>query len=232
MALHARKHSSVDLLHPLRTVRRILARSARDPLPDFVSPQPAMRIAAAPSGERWLHEPMLDGYRMMARLERGRVRLATRSNRDWTERLPELERELSKLHAKTALLDGELVALDADGHSRFVLLEDAMTAGRERDCVFVAFDLLHVDGHDLRALPLLERKHRLEALLGSGSAHVCYCEHEVGNGAEVLARACESGARGIVSKRIDALYQSQHTRAWLEVKCRPRRALAESRQFG
>jgi bifunctional non-homologous end joining protein LigD len=175
---------------------------------------------------------MLDGYRVTARLERGRVRLSTRSHRDWTERLPALARELSALHAKAALIDGELVVLDGDGHTQFSLLEDAMAAGRECACVFYAFDLLHLDGQDLRALPLLERKQRLEALLGRSSEHVRYTEHVVGNGADVYARACAAGARGIVSKRIDALYQSQHSRAWLEVKCRSRRALAESRQFG
>lgn len=175
---------------------------------------------------------MLDGYRLTARLERGRVRLSTRSNRDWTERLPELARELSALQPMTALIDGELVVLDRAGHSQFSLLEDAMAAGRERECVFYAFDLLYLDGQDLRALPLLERKHRLEALLGRGSDHVRYTQHVVGNGAEVYTRACAAGARGIVSKRIDALYQAQRTRSWLEVKCRPRRALAESRHFG
>jgi bifunctional non-homologous end joining protein LigD len=210
----------------------MFARPARVRLPDFVSPQPATRVAAAPSGERWLHEPMLDGYRMTVRIERGRVRLLTRSNRDWTERLPALAHELSALSAKAALIDGELVALDAQGHSQFSLLEDALGSGSASVCVFYAFDLLHLDGHDLRALPLLERKHELEALIGRGSEHVRYTLHLVGNGAAVFARACAAGARGIVSKRIDALYQSQHTRAWLEVKCRPRRAFAETPQFG
>jgi bifunctional non-homologous end joining protein LigD len=226
MARHAWKRTS-----PLSLVRRILARPARVPLPDFVSPQPATRVAAAPSGERWLHEAMLDGYRMTVRVERGRVRLLTRSHRDWTDRLPALARELSALHAKAALIDGELVVLDAEGRSQFSLLEDALASGREGSCVFYAFDLLHIDGRDLRALPLLDRKQRLEALIGRGSEHVRYTEHVVGNGSEVFARACAAGARGIVSKRIDALYQSQHTRAWLEVKCRSRRALAETRQF-
>jgi bifunctional non-homologous end joining protein LigD len=196
------------------------------PLPDFIAPQLAIRVEAAPDGEMWLHELKLDGYRMLARVQAGQAQLLTRTGKDWTQRMPLLASALQKLRVDAALLDGEVVALDAHGRSDFQLLQNSLHAGGPQNCLYFAFDLLHQAGEDLRALPLLQRKQRLEALLNSGHGRgpLRYSEHVIGNGREFLLQACKRHAEGIVSKRCAAPYVSRRDRSWLKVKCVEREA--------
>ncbi len=137
----------------------------RDALPDFVPPCLATLQEKPPAGERWLHEVKFDGYRLQARIDHGAVRLLTRSGLDWTERFgATLSKALAELPCATALIDGEVVALSDSGVSSFGALQEALSEGATGALVFFGFDLLHLDGQDLRADPLLARKGRLEDL--------------------------------------------------------------------
>jgi len=195
--------------------------SGRDPLPDFVAPQLATLVSAAPEGAAWLQELKFDGYRIQARLERGAVTLRSRNALDWSSRFPTLARALAALPARQALLDGEVVVL-RDGRSDFQALQNALSARDDSRCVYFCFDLLHLDGCDLRALPLVERKELLRDLLKGADDRARYSDHVIGRGPEFFAKACELGAEGALCKRADAPYESGRSRSWLKVKCTSR----------
>ena len=129
-----------------------------EPLPKFIPPQLASASELPPTGKDWLHELKLDGYRMQARVENGKVQLLTRSGLDWTHRMRSLATALAELPAKTALLDGEVIVLDERGISSFAALQAAFQEGAKHALHYYVFDLLHLDGHSLRTLPLTERK--------------------------------------------------------------------------
>lgn len=197
-----------------------LAGSKRAALPELVEPQLATLVSEAPEGGEWLHEIKLDGYRILARIEGGRVQLASRRGHDWTARLPSITSALGGLPVKSALLDGEVVVLGENGVSDFQRLQNSMQAGRDAECVYFAFDALFVNGLDLRPVALRERKAVLKAALAATrNARVRYGDHIEGGGAAFFARACELGLEGIISKRADAPYVSGRGRGWLKVKC-------------
>jgi bifunctional non-homologous end joining protein LigD len=120
---------------------------------------------------------------------------------------------------RDALIDGELVVLDEHGHSNFQSLQNALGRGREKDVVYYAFDLLRLDGQDLRGLPLIDRKAMLAGILQKAPAMIRYTDHVEGEGATFFKQACVLSLEGIVSKRRDAPYRSGRTRDWLKVKC-------------
>jgi bifunctional non-homologous end joining protein LigD len=191
----------------------------RNALPDFIPPQLATLVQTAPQGDAWLHEIKLDGYRVLARIERGRARLFTRSGQDWTARFPSVTAAVERLHAKSALLDGEVVVLDAQGVSHFQSLQEALSQGRTQDLVYFVFDLLFLDGRDLRSLPLSERKALLARLLHGSGTTIRYSAHVEGRGGTFYDKACRMGLEGIISKRKDAPYRSGRSTAWVKVKC-------------
>jgi bifunctional non-homologous end joining protein LigD len=200
----------------------------RAPLPVRAELQLATLVDEPPAGSEWLHEIKLDGYRLLCRTERGKARLLTRNGLDWTDRFPGLASALRALPAKTALLDGEAVVLDSQGKSSFQALQGAL--GRERAAVdvhLVLFDCLYLDGRDVRAAPLLERKQLLRALLARvpGDGLLRFSDHVIGRGEEFFSAACASGVEGIVSKRVGAPYRAGRSRAWLKVKCSQRQEL-------
>jgi bifunctional non-homologous end joining protein LigD len=187
--------------------------------PAFVEPQLATLVKAAPEGERWLHELKFDGYRILARLERGAVRLASRNGNDWTARLPTIRDAIAALPARAALLDGEAAVLMPDGTTRFQAMQHAAATGGLR---YFAFDLVHLDGVD----PLEERKAALAALLARADAGVLvYSDHVVGRGPAFFRSACQRGLEGIISKRRDAPYASGRGEAWVKTKCVKRQEL-------
>jgi bifunctional non-homologous end joining protein LigD len=185
----------------------------------------AVLVDRAPSGEAFGHEIKLDGYRMLARVEQGRVTLITRGGKDWTARAPAVAEALAALPDGCAL-DGELVCLDAHGKSDFQALQNAFRTGHARRLVLYAFDLLFDGFTDLRALPLSERKERLGALLArAGSPRIRLLEHIVGQGPEVFAQARALSLEGIVSKRLDAPYSGRRGGEWLKIKVTARQEL-------
>jgi len=187
-----------------------------------LEPELATLVDAAPEGIDWLHEIKFDGYRVLARIEKGKVTLLSRNGHDWTERMPVLARSLAAFDAKAALLDGEFVALNDAGVSDFQALQNSLGLADAASLVYYAFDLLHLDGFDLEAVPLSERKVLLTKLLAaqprSVSEGVRLSEHVVGGGARFFEKASELGLEGIVSKRADAPYRSGRGRDWLKTK--------------
>ncbi len=176
----------------------------KEALPAFIPPQLASEAAAPPAGEGWFHELKLDGYRIQAHIDKtGKVRLFTRSGLDWTHRMPSIARELGRLSVESAILDGEVVVLSASGQSSFAELQAAFDEGASRPLTYFAFDLLHLNGHNLRQQPLAERKQILAQMLDSLPEHevVRYGQHIEGEGAPIFAEACRLEAEGIVSKR-------------------------------
>jgi len=194
----------------------------KEQLPAFVNPQLAMQAKSPSELAGWLHELKLDGYRIQARKDGARVSLLTRTGLDWTHRMKEIASEVSKLPAKSAIIDGEVVVLAADGTTSFAELQAAFREGEKHPLTYFAFDLLHLNGRSLRALPLIERKSILDSLLTSISGEesiVRISEHVETDGAAVFAQACALGAEGIVSKRSSSKYTSGRSSSWLKIKC-------------
>jgi bifunctional non-homologous end joining protein LigD len=189
-------------------------------LPDFVPPALATLHDTAPSGPGWLHEIKFDGYRIEARLDRGRVQLLTRNRQDWTHRFAPIAEAVAKLPAKSALLDGEVVVENDKGASSFSLLQIALREGQTDRFVYCVFDILHRDGADLTVRPLVERKAVLKELLRGVTDPIRYAEHFDEDGPRLLKHACELGLEGVVSKRRDAAYSSGRTENLVKSKCR------------
>jgi bifunctional non-homologous end joining protein LigD len=201
-----------------RVAGQLGARRAK--LPEFVEPQLATLTAEAPAGDAWLHEIKLDGYRILARIQDGHAQLASRRGNDWTARLPSIASALGSVPVSSAILDGEVVVLGDDGVSDFQALQNSLEGGRDARCSYFAFDVPFLDGHDLRQMPLLERKGLLQALLsGVENPRLRFSDHVAGGGAAFFERACGLGLEGIICKRADAPYVSGRTRSWLKVKC-------------
>jgi bifunctional non-homologous end joining protein LigD len=199
-------------------------------LPGFVEPCLATLVDKVPTGERWLHEIKWDGYRLIARVENGRAKILTRRGHDWTARFPTIAKAIAALPVTSVMLDGEAVVEDERGIPSFSALQAALGA-REgpghkaaHEAVFYAFDILFLDGHDLRERPLETRRRALIELLGKAGAggHVRLSEHQEDNGEAMLRHACGMGLEGIISKRRDGPYRSGRQRDWLKIKCTER----------
>ncbi|MDQ2634700.1 MAG: DNA ligase D [Pseudomonadota bacterium] len=195
--------------------------------PRIVEPQLATQVRDPPDGkltkDAWLHEIKFDGYRTIAHVEDGAVRLITRSGLDWTKRYGDLPDALRELPCREAIIDGEVVVLDDQGISRFPLLQDALSEGAGNKLVFYAFDLLFLDGWDLRQAPLVRRKFLLAQLLSghaTGRSAIQLSDHVEGDGRPLYERASELGLEGIVSKRASAAYRSGRSRTWTKTKAR------------
>ena len=165
----------------------------------------ATLVDTPPDGEEWIHEVKFDGYRLLGQISGGVARLQTRNGKDWTAKFPSLSAALKPL--KDAVIDMEAVVLDAEGKSDFQSLQVALGDGGDSNkIVAYVFDLLYLDGKDLRPLPLTERKEKLKRLLKQ-SKWLRYSDHVAGQGAAMFQKACAAGLEGIVSKRADAPYQ-------------------------
>lgn len=189
--------------------------------PEILTPTLASVAAAVPDGADWLHEVKYDGYRLLCRLSSGRVQLLTRAGNDWTARFAVVAEAAALLSTKDAVLDGEVVALRANGTSDFQTLQNALRDGASARLVYYVFDLLRLDGRDLTSAPLLERKRALSALIGESPRQrlVRYSDHVEGQGPAFFRQACDSGLEGILSKRSDSPYAGRRTRDWLKIKC-------------
>jgi bifunctional non-homologous end joining protein LigD len=172
----------------------------------------------APEGAAWLHEVKFDGYRVLLWRDGKRVRITSRGAQNWTGKLSAAVAAVRALPCTRCVLDGELVALDAAGGSSFQALQQTF-GNRPQDLTVMVFDLLYLDGKDLRAQTQLERKQALQRVLGRVRAPLRYTDHIVGHGAEAAKRACAEGLEGIISKRVDAPYEEGRGGAWLKIKC-------------
>jgi DNA ligase D-like protein (predicted ligase) len=192
---------------------------AADPLPDWVEPQLTQLVESPPTGDGWAHEIKYHGYRIHVRLDHGIVRLLTRSGLDWTERYKEIRQTAATIGAATAYLDGELCALRPDGTTSFAELQAATEKGSTGALIYIAFDLLYLSGQNLMALPLIERKERLRALLTDAPPSIRYGNHVIGAGKNFYEQARRLNVEGIVSKRIDAPYVPGNRGLWQKIKC-------------
>jgi bifunctional non-homologous end joining protein LigD len=190
-------------------------------LPDFVPPSLGTLHDKVPNAAGWVHEIKFDGYRIQARLDRGKVKLLTRKGLDWAARFPNVAADVARLQADTALIDGEIVVENDRGLSVFSMLQAALSNGDRDSFVYYVFDLLHLNGEDLSRLPLLERKAALKELLedSGDTGSIRYSEHFAEDGNVVLAQAREMGLEGIVSKRADAPYRPGRTDSIAKIKC-------------
>jgi bifunctional non-homologous end joining protein LigD len=193
------------------------------PLPDFVPPCLTLLSATAPDAPNWVHEIKFDGYRMQARLADGKVKLKTRRNLDWTDKFQSVATALAALPVRQALIDGEIVVEDADGHSSFSALQEELKAGGD-GFAFYAFDLLHLDGFDLTRAELIARKQLLQDVLADAppAGRARFSEHFETKGSNLLEHACGLKLEGIISKLRDAPYRSGRTGDWLKIKCSER----------
>jgi bifunctional non-homologous end joining protein LigD len=190
-------------------------------LPDFVPPSLATLHEHPPRGDQWLHEIKFDGYRLEARLDHGKVRLLTRKGLDWTRRFKPIAEAIAPLDVDSALLDGELVAVDDRGHSSFSQLQTDLKDSRYDRLRYYAFDLLYLEGRDLRNEPLVKRKAALARLLkreGKNSL-IQNVEHLDDDGPAVFKSACSLGLEGIISKLRNAPYLSGRSENFIKSKC-------------
>lgn len=197
-----------------------IAGAKRGALPRELKPQLATLVATAPAGNEWLHEIKFDGYRVLARLQQGKVVMLTRNGHDWTHRFKGIADALAMLSLESGWIDGEIVALNGEGISDFQQLQNQLRRGDEQSLAFYAFDLPFAQGYDLRAVALLDRKKLLADVLAAAPDDVVrYSDHLVGSGEEFARQACQQGLEGIICKRADSPYVGARSPAWVKVKC-------------
>jgi len=190
---------------------------------DHAEAQLAQLVRTVPEGEDWLYELKYDGYRIIAFLAGNRVRLQTRGGNDYTNRFEEVAASLITWAAGRAMvLDGEMVVTDASGRTDFQALQSYMKSPQHKNPTYIVFDLLALDGADLRRQRLIERKATLEALMRDSPKNLYYSRHIKGNGGESFATACQSGMEGIIGKRADSVYTGTRNGDWIKLKCEKR----------
>src|SRR4051812_45053331 len=199
-----------------------LAGAVRSRLPDSVAPELTTLVNEVPDGDDWLHEIKFDGYRALCRIEDGSARFYTREGNDWTDRFGALASAAAALPLRLAFLDGEIVVLDDDGSSNFQSLQEALSRGDTGRLCYYVFDLLYLDGYDVREVPLSTRKEILSSLLlnhQQNNGPIRFSDHVIGRARDFYSHACETGLEGIISKRKDSHYRPGRARDWLKIKC-------------
>jgi bifunctional non-homologous end joining protein LigD len=196
----------------------------KSPFPGFVAPALASTIGKVPSGDRWIHEVKFDGYRVQLHIANEGIHIYTRRGHDWTDRFKKVATDAWHPKAKSAIIDREVVVPAEDGTTDFAVLQKVLRAGRPSDLlVMYAFELLYLNGYDMRKAPLVTRKTELEKVL-KGSDILLSQSFDI-DGAHMLKTACEMGLEGVVSKRRDSRYTSDRTDAWVKMTCRQRETL-------
>ena len=180
----------------------------------------ATLVDEAPEGDEWLHEIKYDGYRLVCHVKDNKAKLYTRNQKNWTDRFAAVAEAAEKIDCDAAVLDGEIVAVDENGISHFQHLQQSLK-GKGRRLYYYVFDLLYLDGYDLRKLPLVDRKEKLKDLLDGSDlpTTIRYSDHVTGNGAGFYDEACKKGLEGIISKNGKRPYREKRTKDWLKVKC-------------
>lgn len=199
--------------------RALQLHGARDtPYPRAFKPQLTDHRDSAPDGERWLHEIKWDGYRLLADLHEGEVKLRSRNGLDWTDDFPEVVQAVQALPVRDARLDGELVVLDREGRSDFAALQRVIDGSSKQPLRYIVFDLPGVAGVDISRASLVERKALLKDLIGPMPGTLAFSEHVIDHGPQVFDASGEAGFEGIVSKQMDAPYVNTRARSWVKVK--------------
>jgi bifunctional non-homologous end joining protein LigD len=190
-------------------------------MPEFVSPQLATLVDKPPHGDEWFHELKFDGYRLLCHLNRSQVRFWTRNQKDWTAKFPLLGKAVKALKLGSAILDGEVVALDASGRASFQRLQQALHKNAGAGLIFHVFDVIYLEGFSLMRCPLRERKRVLAELLEKvdETSPLRFSDHIEGNGPQFFKEACRLGIEGIVSKLAESPYESTRNRNWMKIKC-------------
>ena len=213
----AAKHNAKKAPKPKRKVKPSTK-------PKFRTPQFATLVDAVPAGNGWMHEIKFDGYRALIAAKGSDVTVWTRGGKDWTDKFTPLVDALVALDLPSCLIDGEIIAPDAEGNPDFSRLQAVLKRGHGSQApgdklAYHAFDLLELEGEDLTGLPNVERKERLEALLRGAADPVHVADHVIGAGEALFKGMCAAGQEGIISKRIDAPYRSTRSKDWVKVKC-------------
>jgi bifunctional non-homologous end joining protein LigD len=188
----------------------------RAPFPGFIEPALATSIVRVQSGARWVHEIKFDGYRVQVHLLDAAAKVFTRRGNDWTNRFRKIAGDAWHISAGSAIVDGEVVAPAADGTTDFSVLQNELK-GRSEKIVMVAFDLLYLNGSDLRALPLFGRKALLKKIIGE--TDIQFSESFEVDGGEMYKHACKTGLEGVVSKVRDSRYPTGRTNDWVKKAC-------------
>ncbi|WP_035609231.1 DNA ligase D [Haloferula sp. BvORR071] len=188
----------------------------------FVAPQLARPVPTVPEGKEWLHEIKYDGYRLIAVRNKGKVKLYTRKQLDWTARFAAVARNLEKLKGGDFVLDGEAVVFDSKGRTDFSALQEALK-GKGDEITFVVFDVLNEGGKNLRDLPLRLRLEHLAKIIPAGKGPIRRSDTwPADHGPDLFKQACKLGLEGIISKHAEARYFPESRRDWVKSKCRPR----------
>jgi bifunctional non-homologous end joining protein LigD len=190
--------------------------------PGFIEPALATSIDMVPSGERWVHEIKFDGYRVQVHLRDAAVKVFTRRGNDWTNRFKKIATDAWHINAGSAIIDGEVVVPSADGTTDFSVLQNELK-GKSTKTVMVAFDLLYLNGYDLRKLPLIERKTLLKKVIAK--TDIQFSESFEVDGREMYKHACKTGLEGVVSKVRDSKYASGRINDWVKKTCARRETL-------
>jgi bifunctional non-homologous end joining protein LigD len=202
--------------------RKPAAVGVKAPFPGFIEPVLASSIDKVPSGERWIHEIKFDGYRVQLHLANEIIRIFTRRGNDWTNRFKKVAGDAFLISAGSAIIDGEIVVPAADGTTDFSVLQNQLR-GKSDKIVMVAFDLLYLNGYDLRKLPLVERKALLKKLIAKTA--IQFSESFEVDGREMFKHACSIGLEGVVSKVRDSRYSSGRGNDWVKKTCAQRETL-------
>ena len=185
------------------------------PGPGFIEPCIPSPAKLAPTSADWVYELKHDGYRLMVRKADDRVHIYSRRGADFTPRFPRIVEAVRRLKVRSVLIDGEGVVYNDKGMPSFNMIHSKQ---HDHAVSLVAFDLLELNGDDVRAASLLDRKARLARLVAKAKDGIEYNDHLTGDGAEIFAHACRLGHEGIVAKRIDLGYESGRSKRWVKIK--------------
>lgn len=202
--------------------RKPAAIGVKAPLTGFIEPALATSIEKVPAGERWIHEIKFDGYRVQVHLANEAVKIFTRRGNDWTKRFNKVAHDAWRIKATSAVIDGEIVMPAADGTTDFSALQNELK-GSSKAIVLMAFDLLYLNGQDIRKEPLVRRKAELKKIVAG--TDVQFSESFEIEGREMFAHACKLGLEGVVSKVRDSAYASGRGNNWVKKTCTHRETL-------
>lgn len=205
-----------------KDLKKKVLKMGNDSWPGFVPPELPQLVEDAPVGEEWIHEMKFDGYRLQVHIKKGGLHLYTRNGHDWKKKFPTIAKEFLALEVTDAIIDGELVSLDKKGRSNYQDLQNSLKDGEDGHLIFYGFDLLYLNGKDLRADSLVERKTLLRTILKGKDPLIRYSEEFTTSGKDFFEVSCEHELEGIVSKDTNAPYRSGRNPSWVKVKCQNR----------